>query len=153
VRNGKKILGYNFSDEQQAQDGFRDVIRPIFDNDLQRLGGLIKDGNNFTYEVIDLTEQELDARIPKEVKTLDFQLALLDFGITDADVMQTINLAHQNNLITDIQKEGLILKWNKSSVIERSNDELFALIPLLNQVKGSQVITQDDIINIFKTKG
>lgn len=146
-----KVLGYRYNEVMQAEDGFKDIIIPNYDSTIQKFGELIEIDGEFTYEVLPLTAKELHARIPSEVKTLDFQLALLNYGVTDSDVMQTINLAYSNNLITEIQKEGLILKWNKSSVIERSNEDLFNLIPLLNQIKGSEVITQEDILEIFKT--
>lgn len=153
IRADGEALGYKYNEAMQTEDGFKNIIIPNYDSNTEKLGELIEVDNEFTYDVLSLTEEELDARIPREIKTLDFQLALLNFGITDNDVMQTIDLAYSNNLITEMQKEGLILKWNKSSVIERSNEDLFNLIPLLNQVKGSEIITQEDILGIFKNYG
>jgi len=103
--------------------------------------------NNITFsETFEKPESQLHDEIPK----LDFKLALLEFGVLEQDVIDTINLAFENNLISAIKKEELILRWTQSAVIESHNPDLFALIPLLNQVKGSEVITQQDIENIFK---
>jgi hypothetical protein len=62
-RQGEAILGYNFNTEQQDQDGFKDVVRPQYNSQTQKLGNLIESENTFTYEVLDLTQDEIEERI------------------------------------------------------------------------------------------
>jgi hypothetical protein len=101
-------------------------------------------------EIVESYPPESDIELRDEIPKLEFKLALLDHGVLEQDVIDTINLAFQNNLISEIKKEELLLRWTQSAVIESHNPDLFALIPLLNQVKGSEVITQQDIENIFR---
>lgn len=54
--------GYTFRDDLQALDGWKEVISPSYNTSTQRLGSLVLDGENYTYEVIDLSEEEIKQR-------------------------------------------------------------------------------------------
>jgi hypothetical protein len=154
----KNIAGYLASGQQLStkfeveSNSDASVLFPqITDADVEGYfsenGKLVKVENG---EVVESYPQEIEVELHEEIPSLDFKLKLLEFGILEQDGIDAINLAFQNNLISESKKEELILRWTKASVIERSNTDLFALIPLLNQVKGSEVITQEDIKNMFK---
>ena len=57
------VGGYHLRDDLQLIDGWKDVISPTYNSETQKLGELILDDENYTYEVIDLTEQEIRQRI------------------------------------------------------------------------------------------
>jgi hypothetical protein len=154
----KNIAGY-LANNQQLSTKFEveynadaSVLFPqITDEDVEGYfsdnGKLVKVENG---EVVESYPPESDIELRDEIPKLDFKLALLEHGVLEQDVIDTINLAFENNLISAIKKEELLLRWTQSAVIESHNPDLFALIPLLNQVKGSEVITQQDIENIFR---
>jgi len=142
--NNESLLAYleEFTGKTYVGQGMTGVE---FDT-LEAYEAYISDKNITFSETFEKPESQLYDEIPK----LDFKLALLKFGVLEQDVIDTINLAFENNLISAIKKEELLLRWTQSAVIESNNPDLFALIPLLNQVKGSEVITQQDIENIFR---
>lgn len=65
------IENYNSMGEQRFyEDGFRQLIYPQYDIQLQKLGEIYFDTSNdvFTYEVLNKTQQEIEAEILQEAK-------------------------------------------------------------------------------------
>lgn len=53
---------YQIRTDLHALDGWKDIVEPSYDPETQKLGNtVIEVGNDFTYEVIALTQQEQDA--------------------------------------------------------------------------------------------
>ena len=128
------------SDEQKYADGFRQVVNVTFDSNTHKRGALYFDEANdvFTYEVIELTEAELDARIPNQISKLNFKIGLLtNHGITN-DMVQ----AFFNTLEDPIQKAMLELLWFESSFFERNDPNLVNFAPYLD-------LSEDDLKQIF----
>lgn len=53
------VGGYQNRTDLHLTDGWKEVVNPTYDAANQKLGGLIEDGDTFTYEVIDLTPEEI----------------------------------------------------------------------------------------------
>lgn len=140
VRDGKTIIGYNFNEEQQAIDGFKDLVRPQeYNTNTHKLGELIKDGENYTYEVIEFTPKELDDRIPMTISKLAFKTGLMEmFGVKNSQVNDFIN-----QIPDEIQKETLSIMWNEADFFERKH-------PVFSQFAGNFGLSVDDIKEIYK---
>jgi len=54
--------GYRGLLDLQELDGWKEVVRPSFNRETQKLGNLIDGGNVYTYEVVDLTAQEIEQK-------------------------------------------------------------------------------------------
>jgi hypothetical protein len=142
------ILGYNKRSDLHDLHGIKDVTQPKdVDYETHKLGELIEVDDIYTYEVVELSEAELDARIPASVPKLYFKIELNKLGITDYDVSALID-----TLPESMNPSRIRLMWFENNIVERSNPYLFQLLPALNQMKGLQV-TEEQIINIFKTFG
>ena len=142
------ILGYDKRIDLHDLHGIKDVTQPKnVDYDTQKLGELIEVDDIYTYEVIELSEKELNIRIPKEVPKLYFKIELDKLGITDADISTLID-----TLPESMNPNRIRLMWFENNIVEKSNPYLFQLLPALNQMKGLS-ITEEDITNIFKTFG
>lgn len=138
VRNGNDILGYDANEEQQAIDGFKELVRPTITK-TQKLGKITHNGDTFIYEVIDKSEHELDNMIPKTLSKLKFKTRLIEkHGITDEQVDTIINAIEDN-----IQKAKLKLMWYQADLFERDNPYLYQFAPALG-------LTETDIKNLFR---
>lgn len=132
--------GYRTRLDLQALDGWKEVVRPSFDTQTQRLGLLILDDVNdvYTYNVIDLTEEEIEARLPSQISKLNFKIGLLtNHGITNEQVQ-----AFFNTLEDPIQKAKLELLWFESSFFELNDSDLVNFAPAFG-------LTQEDLKTIF----
>jgi len=68
--------GYRNRTDLQDLDGWKDVVQPSFNTQTQKKGGLILDVDLdvYTYEVIDLTQEEINQRIVSESQSQKEQL-------------------------------------------------------------------------------
>ena len=133
------VHGFDKNNELQNEVGFKDLIIPVYDQSTEKLGGIIVDGENYTYEVVPLTDEELDAKIPNQMPKLDFKIAILtEHGITNSQVDQVINAVPDEAI-----KERIKLMWYESNVIERKNPYLLQFLTNFN-------LTEEDIKNIYK---
>lgn len=69
--NGVEILnagGYHTRTDLHLQDGFKDIVQPTYNTSIQKLGSLIENGDTFTYQVIDKTDQEIQNDIISNAK-------------------------------------------------------------------------------------
>ena len=134
------VHGFDKNNELQNEVGFKDLTIPVYDQSTEKLGEIIVDGENYTYEVLPLTDEELDAKIPNQMPKLDFKIAILtEHGITNSQVDQVINAVPDEAI-----KERIKLMWHESNVIERKNPYLLQFLTNFN-------LTVNDINNIFKT--
>ena len=64
------VGGYRNRTDLHAVDGWKDVVQPTVDPDTQVRGGIILDEVNdvFTYEVIDCTQEEIDAKAEEKLQ-------------------------------------------------------------------------------------
>jgi hypothetical protein len=140
--NGVTILNYRKADVlKKYEDGFRDVVQPIVNNEIERRGSIYFDNSNdvFTYYVFTLTAEELDARIPTVISKLNFKTGLLmNHGITNAMVQ-----AFFDTLTDPILKAGLELSWYESTTFDRTDANLINFAPQLG-------LTEEDLKQIFK---
>jgi len=133
------VHGFDKNKDLQNEVGFKDLIIPEYDQSTEKLGEIIVDGENYTYEVVPLTDKELDAKIPNQMPKMDFKMAILtEHNITNTQVDQVIDAIDDNT-----QKEMLKLMWYESNVIERKNPYLLQFLTNFN-------LTVNDINNIFK---
>jgi len=61
-----QYLAYKERTDLHDVHGWKDIISPEYNIDTQRLGELIEDGTNFTYQVIDLTQEEIETNLVSE---------------------------------------------------------------------------------------
>ena len=61
--NGVIVDGYDTQIQFHYEDGFSDVIIPTYDNTTHRLGVLVIQGDEITYEVIELTPGEIEQQL------------------------------------------------------------------------------------------
>lgn len=128
---------YRSREDLQELDGWKDIVNPVI-GENQKRGELVMDGEVATYEVLELTQEELDAKIPTQISKLNFKIGLLtNHGITN-DMVQ----AFFDTLTDPIQKAKLELLWFESSFFERNDPNLINFAPYLG-------ITQEDIKQIF----
>ena len=133
------VHGFNKNEEFQNEVGFKKLTIPSYDQQTEKLGEIIQDGENYTYDIVPLTDEELDAKIPNQMPKMDFKMAILtEHGITNTQVDQVIDAIEDNT-----QKEMLKLMWHESNVIERKN-------PYLLQFLSNFNLTVNDINNILK---
>jgi len=144
------IFGVDHNIEKQEELGFKEIVIPNYDGNTQKLGSLISTtANTFTYEVLDLTQVELDARIPNEITTLAFKIELKKLGLSNQQVKDAIDIALQQNLIDEATHYEAMLKWTESTMFIRTDPTIIQLLPLVNTLYNIN-ITEDDINNIFK---
>lgn len=150
---------YDLLTDLHEADGFGEIIQPQFNPETHKKGELIPQGVNFTYKLIAYTDEEIaeneDRKIAKEVPKLYMKLQLLEYGIDDDDVVNAIETAKNLGHITEKQSKQFTYKWMQSNIIERKNNNITLILPILNQVKKQENhewvdFTNDDIINIFK---
>ena len=132
---------YRSREDLQALDGWKEIVKPVIGKNQKR-GQLIDNPNDggvtATYEVIDLTEEEIEARLPSQISKLNFKIGLLtNHGITNEQVQ-----AFFNTLEDPIQKAKLELLWFESSFFERNDTNLVNFAPALG-------LTQEDLKTIF----
>lgn len=138
VRNEGTVLGYNNSIALQDIDGWKEVVNPII-GENQRRGKLIETTEGFTYEVIDLTTEEIEANSLIRMPKSDFKLALLStHGITNSNIDALFSSLTDQNQI-----EVLKIMWYETAMFSNDTPELFSFAPAMGLVA-------EDIENIFK---
>lgn len=77
VFNGAENInggGYEGRFDLQELDGWKDVVSPTFNTANQKRGSLVLSGESYTYEVIDLTAQEIEQRLRAESEATKQQI-------------------------------------------------------------------------------
>lgn len=153
---------YQKRTDLHERHGFLNVTEPVIDKETQKLGKLIDnpDLTGFTYQVDDLSAEELDALIPTQMPNMDFKLALASlYNIDDSTIEDALTWAVSKSLITEQQKQISVIKNKTMNVVERKvlidsvmvdNPELYGLVDVINGHAQSVVITAEQLTDIFK---
>lgn len=103
--------------ERHIQDGWRDVIIPVINEDVEKLGGLIILNDTVTYQVIPLTTQEIEQRNQSKLDN-DLSAQKLAKAISDGQIMYQRFFAYvhrqfdSGNLTANQAKNSVMLIWN-----------------------------------------
>ena len=65
----KITVGYNYlPSEEHELDGFRDLVKPEYDDATQRLGQMIydEDADNYTFEIVEMSEEEIAEELQRK---------------------------------------------------------------------------------------
>ena len=56
------------SNEEHELDGFRDLVKPEYDDATQRLGQMIynEDADNYTFEIVEMSEEEIAEELQRK---------------------------------------------------------------------------------------
>lgn len=93
--------GYRLRGDLQDIDGWKDIFIPPYNSQTQKLGALILDSIYYTYQVLDLTEAEINGRIVSQTENDKQQLiqAKLELQVvedaqsaSDEDALEQISL-------------------------------------------------------------
>ena len=63
------IFGYDTLTDMHEQDGFKNLVTPEYDTDVEKLGNIVESGLNYTYEVLALTDEEIKQRKENEAQS------------------------------------------------------------------------------------
>jgi nucleoside-triphosphatase THEP1 len=133
--NWNGVINYNSVNNtvMQVADGWKDVVNPTYNTATQKLGGLILDEPNYTYEVIDLTQIEIDALVneTQENNAVDSYAKNIDDGrnLFSRSYRRMYrrfkddNVAPNNVLIlSDVKK---YMRWNENVYISLSQGSFY----------------------------
>ncbi len=114
--NGHITNFKNSSKETLEQEGFFDVVKPAYDNRIQKLGALEWDNTNkiFTYPVDDLTINESLAELKVLKKQAVKDLAYKELSKTDWYIIRASDIG--SNIPDDIKTERQAIR---TKVVER----------------------------------
>ena len=69
VNNGARTDMYpTLNNSLHEVDGFYDLITPVYDSAIEKLGDIYFDIDHFIYTITALTQDEIDAKVAKEAK-------------------------------------------------------------------------------------
>ena len=70
VTPDRVTVGYDkyLSNEEHELDGFRDLVKPEYDDATQRLGQMIydEDADNYTFEIVEMPEEEIAEELQRK---------------------------------------------------------------------------------------
>ena len=135
--------GYDTKKDLQVVDGWKGIVNPTI-GENQRRGQLIELNGKFTYEVIDLTAEQIAAKGFISMPKSDFKLALnRNHGITDAGVDTLFAGLIAQGQIPLVDIEEMRIRWTQPSTFNNQTPQLY-------QFAGAMGITEADIKQIFK---
>ena len=141
--------GYETRTDLHEEDGWKQVVQPEI-GDNQKRGSIYFDEVNdvFTYNVIDLTDEEIEQRDQIVMPRSEFKLALLaNHGITN-DHVQSLFAALAQDPAMVVPVERLKIMWGESEVFKSTTPELFQFADMMDSIAGIN-ITEQDLRNIF----
>lgn len=135
---GQRTDGYHLLDDEiHKQDGFFDLMIPEL-NENEKLGEVYFDEENqvFTYQKIELSVEEIKARIPQVVsqRQLRTQLVLTGFNLSDIDTAI--------KSLPEPDRSIALIAWDYAITFERESPLLVSLALMLG-------LTEYDLENIF----
>ena len=149
VRGREVCLAYDVRIDLQAIDGWQEVIVPIV-GENQRRGQLVELNGGFTYEVIDLTPEEIAARDEITMPKNEFKIQLnRQYGIKDSNVDALFSFLAANNLATEDEIYEMSILWHQSSVFKSTTPELYQFTETISQVDPTVSITSAQLKKIF----
>ncbi len=150
----KITVGYNYlTNEEHEKDGFRDLVKPEYDDATQRLGAMVfdKDSDNYSFEIVEMTEEEIAEELQRKE---DNDQSSKDLAKLKADGI--INFDRAIAFVMRRKENGRINENQANSVIK----ELYPLIEPLHSglwvlVKHNlddfEEPTNPEILDIFNT--
>jgi|GEM_PF-6093978 len=146
VSQSTRMYNYKKRVDLHLLDGIGDVVIPEINEKTQRLGEIIETSTGFSFEIENLTPEEIEklelSKIPKSIPVLAF--------------WQILKKEHQISLVavsdfvaqmTDANKKAeIVMFMNASAVFDFQHPLLYELAPLFG-------LMEVDIDNIFKSYG
>lgn len=139
------IYGYQYDTSRHYNDGWRDFVSPVYNAETEtHTQTIIEQGTHpnktATYEVRDLTQEELDQRaedsIPMALTRSQLRQSLLLNGISEVDILNAINT------LPSPQKELILIKWEDEQTFNRTSQDV-------QGIKEIMELTTDQLNNIF----
>jgi len=147
-------VGYNYlTNEQHELDGFRDLVKPQYDDATQRLGQMIfdEDADNYTFEIVEMTEEEIAEELQRKEDNDDYSKELAmrkaDGVIAFDRAMAFIMRRKDNGDINENQASRIVKEIYP--LIEPLHKGLWLLVQ--ENVQESDAPNNDDILDIFNT--
>lgn len=144
VHNGFRYLGFQNRKDLHSLLNIKELVRPSgLNSSTHKLGDIIELETTFSYEVVELSTEELEAielsKITKQIPILEFWQALKEaHGVTYTMVSNVINSLEDEDL-----KDDLIMFKNASVVFKYQDPLLYVLAPAFS-------LTNQNIDNLFK---
>lgn len=134
-----KMINYDKADPSiHYEDGWREVVYPSYDAATHRLGILIFDeeSDQFTYEVIAKTSEELEAEqkalVPYSITPTQGRILLKQMGILD----------QVNQMVEQSEDQALQIYWEYSLSWDRDNPYISSMANLLG-------MSEEDLDELF----
>ena len=138
---GVPYQGYEHFTDLHFAHGWRDVVIPTITETQKLSNDFILVDDIVTKEVVELSEEELqaieDAKVPIQVKNMKFRLALIKSGIMPSSIDTAINQMPEGAM-----KENIFTLWNFADYLERNDVSL-------NYMAGQFNISQEQLDNLF----
>jgi hypothetical protein len=139
------VNGYQYDTSRHYNDGWRDFVSPVYNAETEtHTQTIIEQGTDpnktATYEVRDLTQEELDQRaedaIPVTLTRSQLRQSLLLNGILEVDILNAINT------LPSPQKELILIKWEDEQTFTRTSQDV-------QDIKEIMQLTTEQLNNIF----
>ena len=96
---GHRTDGYHTLNNSIHQaDGFYELVEPVFDSSIEKLGDIIFTGTSYTYQIVALTQAELDTKAEFEESLDDASLTYNDHKENGVKLFDRIYSLIQRNL-------------------------------------------------------
>jgi len=146
--NGELCINYHLLTERHISDGFLPVVEPEYDSNTEKLtNNLTKTGDTYVYSKVALTDEEIFIRqYPNQKLTqLEFRTLLeTEIGVFESEIDVIIE-----NIPDEVLKRSINRKWNHAEYFYLKDDELYILLPAINELKGYS-LTEKDIHEMFQ---
>ncbi len=138
---GVTYQGYEHFTDLHFAHGWRDVVIPTITETQKLSNDFIFVDDIVTKEVVELSEEELqaieDAKVPIQVKNMKFRLALIKSGIMPSSIDTSITQMPEGAM-----KENIFTLWNFADYLERNDVSLNYMARQFN-------ITHEQLDNLF----
>ncbi len=144
------VGGYQFRTDLHEADGWRDVVQPTI-GENQKRGSIYFDTDNdvFTYEVNDLTEQEIAQRSEISMPRRDFKISLLEkHGVTNGHVDELFYSLVEGDSSLFVTVEKMKILWYESETFTNTTPELFQFAGMMNSIAGIE-LSEENLKQIF----
>lgn len=142
---GNRLNFDKHSPEVHLAVGFKDLVEPVFDLSTHKRTNKIidhpEDETKCTYETLPLTQAEIDEKnkvyVPQQVKNMKLRLALIQSGISIANIEAGIAA-----IPDQATKEMINTMWEYAEYYERDNTQLIGMAAQLG-------ITDEQLDQLF----
>ena len=150
----KITVGYNYlTNEEHELDGFRELVKPEYDDTTQRLGQMIydEDADNYTFEIVEMSEEEIAEELQRKEDNDQSAKDLARFkadGILYFDrAIAFVMRRKANGEINENQASRIVKEIYP--LIEPLHKGLWMLVQ--DNLDESDAPNNDDILDIFNT--